>query len=89
MLEYASKHSPPDALLIDYQLGQHLNGLQLYEKIKLKWGSVNGILVSASPEAGLAMKAKQHGLMFLAKPIKPAALRASLNHLKMLKRSAG
>lgn len=89
LLEYAANHSAPDALLIDYQLGQHLNGLQLYEKIKLKWGSVNGILVSASPEAGLAMKAKQYGLMFLAKPIKPAALRASLNHLKMLKRSAG
>ena len=88
LLEYARLHGAPDALLIDYQLGQHLNGLQLYEKIKLVWGNVNGILVSASPEAGLAMKAKQHGLMFLAKPIKPAALRASLNHLKMLKRAA-
>ena len=74
---------------MDYQLGQHLDGLQLYEKIKLIWGKVNGVLVSASPEAGLAMKAKQHGLLFLAKPIKPAALRASLNHIKMLKRGAG
>uniref|UniRef100_A0A486XGR0 histidine kinase n=1 Tax=Rheinheimera sp. BAL341 TaxID=1708203 RepID=A0A486XGR0_9GAMM len=88
LLEYARSNPAPDALLIDYQLGQHLNGLQLYEKIKLVWGKVNGVLVSASPEAGLAMKAKQHGLLFLAKPIKPAALRASLNHLKMLKRAA-
>lgn len=89
LLEYARNHPAPDALLIDYQLGQQLNGLQLYEKIRLAWGKVNGILVSASPEAGLAMKAKQYGLLFLAKPIKPAALRASLNHLKMLKRSNG
>ncbi|MDP5135408.1 PAS-domain containing protein [Rheinheimera baltica] len=87
LLEYARSHPAPDALLIDYQLGQHLDGLQLYARIKLIWGNVNGILVSASPEAGLALKAKQHGLMFLAKPIKPAALRASLNHLKMLKRA--
>ncbi len=87
LLAYASSHAAPDALLLDYQLGQQLNGLQLYDKIKPLWGNVNGILVSASPEAGLAMKAKQCGLMFLAKPIKPAALRASLNHLKMLKRS--
>ncbi|QBL09497.1 response regulator [Rheinheimera sp. D18] len=87
LLDYARNHAAPDALLIDYQLGQHLNGLELYEKVKLVWGNVNGILVSASPEAGLAMKAKQQGLMFLAKPIKPAALRASLNHLKMLKRA--
>ena len=88
LLQYARNHPAPDALLIDYQLGQHLNGLQLYEKIKLAWGKVNGILVSASPEAGLAMKAKQSGLLFLAKPIKPAALRASLNHIKMLKRAS-
>ncbi|MBZ9610690.1 PAS domain-containing hybrid sensor histidine kinase/response regulator [Rheinheimera maricola] len=87
LLQYARNQQPPDVLLIDYQLGQHLNGLQLYEKIKSIWGNVNGVLVSASPETGLAMKAKQHGLMFLAKPIKPAALRASLNHLKMLKRA--
>ncbi|WP_215399109.1 PAS domain-containing hybrid sensor histidine kinase/response regulator [Rheinheimera oceanensis] len=87
LLDYAQQHSAPDALLIDYQLGQNLNGLQLYEKIKPLWGQVNGILVSASPETGLALKARQHGLMFLAKPIKPAALRASLNHLRMLKRA--
>ena len=87
LLEYAQQLRAPDALLIDYQLGQNLNGLQLYEKIKPVWGQVNGILVSASPETGLALKARQHGLMFLAKPIKPAALRASLNHLRMLKRA--
>ncbi|MDX1391250.1 MAG: response regulator, partial [Rheinheimera sp.] len=88
LLDYARHHAAPDALLIDYQLGQQLNGLQLYDKIQPLWGKVNGILVSASPEASLAMKAKQAGLLFLAKPIKPAALRASLNHLKMLKRAA-
>ena len=87
LMDYARTHPAPDVLLIDYQLGQQLNGLSLYNRIKLVWGDVNGILVSASPEAGLAMKAKQHGLMFLAKPIKPAALRASLSHLKMLKRA--
>ena len=89
LLEYAQHHAPPDALLLDYQLGQSLNGLQVYQNIKAVWGDVNGILVSASPEAGLAAKAKQAGLLFLAKPIKPAALRASLNHLKMLKRAGG
>ena len=87
LMEYARANPAPDVLLIDYQLGQQLNGLELYDRIKLVWGDISGILVSASPEAGLAMKAKQRGLMFLAKPIKPAALRASLNHFKMLKRT--
>ncbi|MBU1312230.1 MAG: PAS-domain containing protein [Gammaproteobacteria bacterium] len=87
LMDYARTHPAPDVLLIDYQLGQQLDGLSLYNRVKLVWGAVHGILVSASPEAGLAMKAKQQGLMFLAKPIKPAALRASLSHLKMLKRA--
>src|SRR5690606_12805111 len=63
LMDYARTHPAPDVLLIDYQLGQQLDGLSLYNRIKLVWGEVNGILVSASPEAGLAMKAKQHGLM--------------------------
>ncbi|MDX3774857.1 PAS-domain containing protein [Chromatiaceae bacterium AAb-1] len=88
-IAYAQTHAAPDVLLIDYQLGQQLNGLQLYQQIKEYWGEIKGILVSASPQGDLAMKAKQHGLMFLAKPIKPGALRASLNHFKMMKRAAG
>ncbi|CAM3844660.1 PAS domain-containing hybrid sensor histidine kinase/response regulator [Rheinheimera salexigens] len=88
LLSYAQNNPAPDALLLDYHLAQNVTGLSVYQKIKSIWGSVNGVLVSASPEAGLAAKARQHGLLFLAKPIKPAALRASLNHLKMLKRTA-
>ena len=87
LLEYARTAPAPDVMLIDYQLGQHSNGLDLYQQIQAHWGSVGGILVSASPQADLAAKAKAVGLMYLAKPIKPGALRASLNHFKMLKRS--
>lgn len=88
LLAYAAVHPAPDVLLIDYQLGQQLDGLQLYRQIQEHWGEVKGILVSASPQGDLASKAREHGLMFLAKPIKPGALRASLNHFKMMKRLA-
>ncbi|MCF4009460.1 PAS domain-containing hybrid sensor histidine kinase/response regulator [Rheinheimera sp. UJ63] len=88
LLSYAPNHPAPDVIIIDYQLGQHLNGLDLYRQIRQYWGEVNGILVSASPQADLAALAKAESLMFLAKPIKPGALRATLNHFKMLKRAA-
>ncbi|WP_445424898.1 PAS domain-containing hybrid sensor histidine kinase/response regulator [Alishewanella sp. HL-SH06] len=88
LLSYAPNHPAPDVIIIDYQLGQHLNGLDLYRQIRQYWGEVNGILVSASPQADLAVLAKAESLMFLAKPIKPGALRATLNHFKMLKRAA-
>ena len=88
LFSYAPNHPAPDVIIIDYQLGQHLNGLDLYRQIRQYWGEVNGILVSASPQADLAALAKAESLMFLAKPIKPGALRATLNHFKMLKRAS-
>ena len=87
LLAYARGAPAPDVMLIDYQLGQHANGLDVYQQIKAFWGEVGGILVSASPQADLAAQAKAAGLMYLAKPIKPGALRDSLNHFKMLKRA--
>lgn len=87
LMAYAATAAAPDVILLDYQLGQQLNGLQLYQQIRQHWGAVHGVLVSASPQADLAALAKAQGLMFLAKPIKPGALRATLNHFKMLKRA--
>jgi len=78
----AATMSKPDLLILDYQLGQGLNGLELYQQLQQYWGKVPGILVSAAPEPDLAQRAKAAGLLFLAKPIKPAALRAGINHLK-------
>jgi len=72
----------PDLLILDYQLGQNLTGLQLYRQLKDIWGELPAILVSAAPEPDLAQRARDMGLLFLTKPIKPAALRAGINHLK-------
>ncbi|MEE2025697.1 PAS domain-containing hybrid sensor histidine kinase/response regulator [Alkalimonas mucilaginosa] len=86
LLTFAAQHPAPDVLLIDYQLGQNSNGLDLYQQLQVYWQHVPGILVSASPQADLARQAQRLGLLFLAKPIKPAALRASLNQINLLKR---
>ncbi len=74
---------------MDYQLGQGINGLELYQQLQQYWGKVPGILVSAAPEPDLAQRSKAEGLLFLAKPIKPAALRAGINHLKTSDRKTG
>ncbi|WP_419569848.1 PAS-domain containing protein [Rheinheimera sp.] len=82
LLEQAPTLAKPDLLILDYQLGQSFTGLQLHQQLLQIWGKVPGILVSAAPEPDLAQRAKEAGLLFLAKPIKPAALRAGINHLK-------
>jgi CheY-like chemotaxis protein len=82
-LALAATQSPPDVLIIDYQLGQHQNGLELHQQLQQYWPKVPAILVSAAPEPDLPGRAKQQGLIFLAKPIKAAALRATFNYLKL------
>ena len=85
LMAQAPTMNKPDLVIIDYQLGQGMNGLELYQQLQEYWGKTPGILVSAAPEPDLAQRARAAGLLFLAKPIKPAALRAGINHLKSLR----
>ncbi len=84
-LQLAASTKAPDVLILDYQLGQHQHGLDLYQQLQLYWPNVPAILVSAAPEPDLPERAKQAGMIFLSKPIKAAALRASLNYLRLAK----
>jgi len=84
-LRLAKTAAAPDVLILDYQLGQHQHGLDLYQQLQQDWPAVPAILVSAAPEPDLPQRAKQAGMIFLAKPIKAAALRASLNYLRLAK----
>ncbi|MCC2639031.1 MAG: response regulator [Moraxellaceae bacterium] len=86
VLAHAATMPAPDVLIIDYQLGRGLTGLELFARLREYWPAVDGILVSAAPEPDLAARTRQQGMLFLAKPIKPAALRASLNHLRSQRR---
>jgi signal transduction histidine kinase len=69
----------PDALIIDYQLGEQLTGFELFKTLTKKWKKkVPAILVTAHGDSELRTLATKRGLSFLAKPVKPAALRALL-----------
>ena len=69
--------------ILDYQLNNQQDGLSLYRELQQYWPQVPAILVSAAPEPDLPAKARELGLIFLAKPIKAAALRACLNSVKL------
>jgi CheY-like chemotaxis protein len=73
----------PDIAIIDYQLNQAQNGLEVWQELRQRFPQVGGILVSAAPDPTLPQQAAQLDLIFLPKPIKPAALRAALKSLKL------
>ncbi|MFQ3234593.1 MAG: Na+/proline symporter/signal transduction histidine kinase/CheY-like chemotaxis protein [Paraglaciecola sp.] len=69
----------PQVILMDYHLNDRLNGLELIAQIRRQLGvSVPAILITANYEPGLTEQCQQAVCAYLAKPVKPAKLRALL-----------
>lgn len=79
----ANSRFQPDVLIIDYQLGQSLDGIAVFAEMQSRMPALQGILVTAAAEPDLPQRAKAAGMVLLPKPIKPAALRATLKSLKL------
>lgn len=69
----------PDALLLDYQLGIGLSGIQLYEEITRRFGPLPCAIVSADRSVALRRDCKLRGLELLAKPLDRHKLGAFLD----------
>ncbi|WP_417665916.1 PAS-domain containing protein [Pseudidiomarina sp.] len=83
-LDYASTHERPDGILLDYQLGddEH-DGLSLAAALREYWGdTLSGALVTAMRDDNVRKQARERNLHFLAKPVKPAALKSLLKYLE-------
>ncbi|MCY1383474.1 Response regulator receiver domain protein [compost metagenome] len=71
----------PDLLLLDVRLGD-TDGPTLYARLCERWGHAPPvILVTAERDEALRALALERGWGFLAKPVKPAALRALMTQL--------
>ncbi|MBN7826873.1 PAS-domain containing protein [Bowmanella dokdonensis] len=81
-LDYAKQHQAPDMLIVDYQLDdEYIDGLELIEQLRNQWQMpLPALLVTADRNESLKIRAQSIGVSFLSKPIKPAALRAWLEH---------
>jgi len=70
----------PDLLLLDYQLGADVTGLDLLPRLAGRWGvQPPTIVLSAQKDAQTRMRVQEAGLRFLPKPAAPAALRAVIS----------
>ncbi|WP_348638934.1 PAS-domain containing protein [Lacimicrobium sp. SS2-24] len=81
-LDYARQHPAPDVLIMDYQLdSEHIDGLGLIRQLRQHWQQeLPALLVTANKDENLKHHARQMQVGFLAKPIKPAALKAWIEH---------
>lgn len=59
----------PDAMLLDYHLGENMSGTQLYKEISNRFGAIPTAIVSADRTRKLRKFCTEHGVSFLPKPI--------------------
>ncbi len=80
-LAVAAPGQAPDLLLLDVRLGD-TDGPTVYADLCARWGAAPPvILVTAERDEALRARAQENGWDFLAKPVKPAALRALMTQL--------
>ena len=68
----------PDALLLDYQLGEGMNGLDLYTIIRDKYGSPPARMISADRSPTFRRQCETAGVELLTKPLDEGKLRGFL-----------
>lgn len=79
----------PDVLLADYHLDDDLTGLDLIDALRAKVdAALPALLITADRSAEVRGRATEADVTILNKPLKPAALRASLTSLPRPKREA-
>ncbi|WP_137168101.1 PAS domain-containing hybrid sensor histidine kinase/response regulator [Salinimonas lutimaris] len=79
----------PHILLMDYQLGEQHNGLDLIDAIRQHLNIVlPATLITANQDDALLARAREQGVNYLSKPLKPARLRALLQSMTRYIRDA-
>lgn len=70
----------PELVLVDYHLDEGETGTELMGWLRARMGGpVPGVVISADARAELVAEVHAAGLDYLAKPVKPAALRALIS----------
>ena len=83
--EALALNSIPDLMLVDYHLDHGETGINVVRHLREHWQqAVPGILNTANRHDGVRDEAREAGLLYLPKPLKPAALKRLLRQHKLL-----
>jgi CheY-like chemotaxis protein/anti-sigma regulatory factor (Ser/Thr protein kinase) len=76
----ANQHKP-QLVISDYHLGKKEVGTDVIEKLREKQPQLAALIVTGGGDMPTLQSIRQHGFDVLAKPVRPARLRALLQHL--------
>jgi two-component system, sensor histidine kinase len=74
--------APPDAMVVDFRLGNGGDGLQTIASLQARFGRpVPAVLVSGESATAELARIKASGVLLLHKPLPPARLRSIVAHM--------
>jgi CheY-like chemotaxis protein len=75
----------PDVVIADFHLDNGITGLDRYSELcsKLDY-TIPAVIITADRSPAIQNEVRAHNCILLYKPIKPAALRATLGQLRLL-----
>ena len=80
----------PDLIIADYQLAGGKTGFEAVDRLRGILGSaIPALLISGDTAPERLREASASGHLLLHKPVAPAALRATLNHLLQQRKRSG
>ncbi|MCT7656599.1 hypothetical protein MBH78_22125 [Oceanimonas sp. NS1] len=71
----------PAVILSDYHLDDGENGVSVINMLRLEFGRIPAVVISADRQPELQQQLQPLDLGYLSKPVKPLKLRALLQHL--------
>jgi signal transduction histidine kinase/CheY-like chemotaxis protein len=81
MVECSGLAAPPAVAIFDYRLRGPENGLHAARALRQRFGDIPVMILTGNLTEQLRREAAQYGFTLLAKPLKPARLRALLQHM--------
>ncbi|MCC2604803.1 PAS domain-containing hybrid sensor histidine kinase/response regulator [Planctobacterium marinum] len=80
----ALQQQQPDVILVDYQLGESRSGLDFMRHIRSALNNQTpAILITAERDENIIQQARDLGISYLPKPVKPAKLRSLLKSFRI------
>ena len=80
---------PADLWLLDYHLDDGDTGIQAWQRLSARFGSVPALVLSADATDAVRREVAEHGLGLLQKPVRPLALKSVLGRMRVRHGAAG
>lgn len=81
LIEQTQHKNEPDLLMVDLDLGTHINGFDVINEFRQKFPGISVVMITGNTDSEVIERAKQYSITLLYKPLSTLKLRQLLQHI--------